>query len=802
MDISLYIIDLDVDFRTLNYSGSVDIRATDLPEKIALDCDGLDISEVSTGGKQLRWKVNKPAKKLIVYCGRRRKIDFSVRFSGRAKEGSLQGFYRSRYNGGYVLTTQFEPTGARSFIPCVDNPTFKSAFRMSVKVDRGLAVISNMNVLRKYNANGKTVHLFADTPRMSTYLLYLGIGKFSEQRGSTGGRQVIVASVPGQEGKGGFAIDTAKKCITEYEKFYGIPYPLKKLHLIGIPEYSVGAMENWGSISFRENLLYVDRTTSESNRRLVASVLSHEIAHQWFGDLVTMKWWNDLWLNESFATYMSSKIIDIIYPEWHVWYDFLLYETAPSMFGDSLESTHPIDVKVKKPEEISQIFDEISYGKGGSVLRMIDDYVGTGTFRKGVGIYLKKFRYSNASSNDFWNSLREASGIRIDAIMKAWIRKPGYPVIEVHSGNKAITLKQRRFSLRNKSPGDKWPIPVTYRSGNEKGRILLDRGSAYISVKDPADFILDELRSGYYRVKYDDAIYSSLRNKLESINSHARMGIISDLFAFLAAGEIDEKLYLDFVDRLAEDRDYLIVSEVNNQLRNLCMLVPGSSALRTRYSEFCHNHLGLIGLDGSADEDRSYTVLRENLCNGLVMTDDRFAADLSARFDNWESLRPELKQAVAIAYARTSGAGGFAKLTEKLKNSKTDQDATKIAISLAWFKDVETVRKGLDMLFGGEMNIGHVPYVIVSGTRNPEARRTVWEWFTSNDGKLIHAYAGTGLIGSVVENVISGCGLAEPEAVRQYFLRKNIAEATRSIRKGMELLEIYLSLIKRLADHA
>ncbi len=800
MNVSRYNIELDIDFSKQNYTGSVEIHAEEVAGNIALDSEGLEIYEVATAGKKLGWKLVASSRKLLIYCGKHKKFRFSVRFAGKAKEGSLQGFYRSRYKGGYILTTQFEPTGARSFIPCFDNPTFKSVFRLKVKVDRGLSVISNMAVIGRHARGKKTEYLFSDTPRMSTYLLYLGIGKFEEQRHKSDGKEVIVASVPGQKGKGKFAIDTAVKCLREYEDYYGIAYPLDKLHLIGIPEYSVGAMENWGSITFRENLLYVDRSTSESNKRQAASVIAHEIAHQWFGNLVTMKWWNDLWLNESFATYMSYKITDKLYPEWNVWSDFLLFDTGPSMQGDSLRSTHPIDVKVREPEEISQIFDEISYGKGGSVLRMIDMYVGDRTFRKGVNKYLRKFRYSNASSHDFWNALRDASGMRIDTIMKAWITKPGYPVISVKSDKKGVTLEQRRFTFKESASKDRWPIPITYKSTGGEGRILFDRKSIHIAVGDPSDFLINESRSGYFRVEYDDDIYSSIYKKVRKMNPHARWGIISDLFAFLAAGRISEKLYFSFADLLSEDDNYLVVNEINSQLKTLCTLLPGPNPVSARYNKFCHLHLERIGIEGRGNEDRSLTVLRENLCDGLVMTDDKFAANLSPRFSGWNNLKPELKQAVAVAYARTYGASGLNKLIRALKDSKTDQDATKITISLASFRDESAVMKALELSFTGDLNIGHVPYVIISCSRNPDARRVLWKWFRSNDGKLIQAYSGTGLIAPMIEYIISGCGIVDPEDVRQYFAQKSIAEATRAARKGLEQLDINLSLIKKLDD--
>ncbi|MBX8642159.1 MAG: ERAP1-like C-terminal domain-containing protein, partial [Thermoplasmata archaeon] len=394
----------------------------------------------------------------------------------------------------------------------------------------------------------------------------------------------------------------------------------------------------------------------------------------------------------------------------------------------------------------------------------------------------------------------DASGMRIDTIMKAWITKPGYPVISVKSDKKGVTLEQRRFTFKESASEDRWPIPITYKSTGGEGRILFDRKSIHIAVGDPSDFLINESRSGYFRVEYDDDIYSSIYKKVRKMNPHARWGIISDLFAFLAAGRISEKLYFSFADLLSEDDNYLVVNEIHSQLKTLCTLLPGPNPVSARYNKFCHLHLERIGIEGRGNEDRSLTVLRENLCDGLVMTDDKFAADLSQRFSGWNNLKPELKQAVAVAYARTYGASGLNKLIRALKDSKTDQDATKITISLASFRDESAVMKALELSFTGDLNIGHVPYVIISCSRNPDARRVLWKWFRSNDGKLIQAYSGTGLIAPMIEYIISGCGIVDPEDVRQYFAQKSIAEATRAARKGLEQLDINLSLIKKLAD--
>jgi tricorn protease interacting factor F2/3 len=269
---------------------------------------------------------------------------------------------------------------------------------------------------------------FKKTPKMSTYLLYLGVGKFIQEKSRHGGTELYAAYAdrPTSKINTEFSFDATRKVLDFYESYFGIPFQLPKLHNVAVPEFAYGAMENWGAITYREILLHVDKDTSIRARKSVAHVIAHEIAHMWFGDLVTMRWWDDLWLNESFATFMDYKSTNMAYPEWKVWQDFVRTSTSGAMGRDALTKTHPIMAKVHDPEEIEELFDEISYGKGASILRMIEAYIGSENFKKGVAQYLQKFRYSNASGHDLWSSLQEASGTEVSRDVQANLANPGH----------------------------------------------------------------------------------------------------------------------------------------------------------------------------------------------------------------------------------------------------------------------------------------------------------------------------------------------------------------------------------------
>src|SRR5713101_1294171 len=410
-----YDLYLDIDFDALKFSGKVGIDMSSTGD-ISLDAVDLEVTVVRANGRSVPFKQH--GNVVDIQTGQ-----FSgtldVEYTGKVSE-TLTGFYKAPYGDKYVLTTHFEAGHARRLLPCIDHPAYKADFKLTVRTRNDLSVISNMPVeSEKKEGNKKTV-IFQKTPKMSTYLLYVGIGRFEEDRNRHNKTELYAASVVKPDGKikTGLAFEAAQKSLEFYEKYFGIPYDLPKLHLIAVPEFAYGAMENWGAITFREILLHADKDTSTSTRKSIAEVIAHEIAHMWFGDLVTMEWWDDLWLNESFATFMDYKSTDHAYSEWKVWQDFVRTSTSGAMGRDSLTKTHPIMAKVHDPEEIEELFDEISYGKGASILRMIEAYIGSENFKRGVAQYLQKFRYSNASGHDLWSSLQEASGTDVSRIME------------------------------------------------------------------------------------------------------------------------------------------------------------------------------------------------------------------------------------------------------------------------------------------------------------------------------------------------------------------------------------------------
>src|SRR3989442_6115822 len=552
-----YNLFLDLDYAGLKYDGKVTIDL-DSSQDVILDAVGQQILGVRSGSRNLPFK-HHSGKFLEVQTGKFSE-PLEIEFKARVSDNFI-GLYKTSYGEGYVLSTHLKAVQARKVLPCVDHPAYKAHFKVTVRTDADLSVISNMPIDSEKNEGNKKITSFQKTPKMSTYLLYLGVGKWVEKKDHRGKTELYSAYAKRSKGeiKMDFAFEAAKNVVDYYESYFGIPYELPKLHQVAVPEFAYGAMENWGAITYREIRLHVDKDTTVQTKKAVASVVAHEIAHMWFGDLVTMKWWDDIWLNESFATFMGQKAVDYGYPQWAVWDDFVRTETAGFCLGiehrgafgrDGLKATHPIEAKVQNPEEIEELFDEISYGKGASILRMIEGYIGKDNFRKGVAAYLQQFRYSNASGRDLWDHLQKASGAEVSRIMEAWIGKAGYPVVTASMKGGKLFLEQERFLLAGGIEKQTWPVPVTMSVDGKPQRLLLDKAKDEVNLSSPKSLNLNTDKTGFDLVHYKvEHIQNLLWNsKLSPLD---KWGLIVDAVAFALSGRMPFSEYLALLEQYA-----------------------------------------------------------------------------------------------------------------------------------------------------------------------------------------------------------------------------------------------------------
>lgn len=798
LEIKSYDLDLDVDFRKSHVEGSVGVRVKSAGSPFRLDAEAMEIRSVAVAGKESRFSHDASKGKLTIPGVPKRESDLRVRFSKQVNDDVIFGLYKSKYGKEHLLVTDLEPAAARTVFPCVDDPSHKAVFRLHVVTDAGLSVISNTPAVSKKTKGGRVRFSFRQTPKMSTYLFFMGIGKFEEATTMSGKVKVIAATKPGQGRDSEFIREVSAAVLKYYEGYFGIRYPLPKLHLIGLPEYHTGAMENWGAITSREPYVLVRSDASDSERRNAARIMAHEIAHQWFGDLVTMKWWDDVWLNESFATFMEAKALDRLHPEWDPWRDFLRNDTFRSLNSDALSSTHPIQARVKTVEEIGSLFDAISYGKGAAVLRMLESYVGEAAFRKGVSAYLRKFSYSNASGEDLWTSLAKASGLPVTRVAKAWITKPGFPLVRVKASAGKVSLSQSKFSLSGKESNELWPIPLTLQADGEQQSILLDKKSVSIKTKRFEKVLVNLRRTGFYSVLYDDQMVDQLAKGFGRLHSHDRAGLLNDLYLFLQAGIVEPEQYFRFASLSGNVVDPLLGLTVSDHLVNLRAIADDSKIVMDGWSSFYKSQVRLLGLARKEGENENLGLVREVVSTQLAKTDAGFARELAKRFDQFSSVDANLKTAVATAYAADKGEAAFEPLLELVKNAKSETERLKAYAALTSFRDPTLVEKVLELTIGGEVSRSDSGYTVVGAASNPEARNVLWRWIKSRYDRLRDIYGGSQQFYLYMTAVVPRCGIGNEADVRKFISGKRYKDGELTFRRVFELLDVNSTLRGRL----
>jgi puromycin-sensitive aminopeptidase len=545
-----------------------------------------------------------------------------VRFGGELND-KLFGFYRSTYTDASgeektVATTQMEDTHARRAFPCWDEPDLKATFDVTLVVDEDLLAVSNAHeVSRTAVGDGKVAVEFATTMKMSTYLLAFVVGDLvATEPVDVDGVPLRIVHQRGQEGLTGFALEAGSFCLRFFSDYYGIPYPGTKLDMIAIPDFAWGAMENLGAITYRETALLVDpelATTGDTMR--VAEVVAHEIAHMWFGDLVTMKWWNGIWLNEAFATFAEVKCIDAFRKEWKLWLSFQGSRVG-SMETDALTTTRPVEFAVAKPAEATEMFDVLTYQKGSAVLRMLEQYLGEETFRAGVSHYLETHAYANTETVDLWNALEEISGEPVAEMMDGWIFQGGFPLVSVDKTDTGYSLSQRHFQYLDR--GDQmWSVPVLFRSTDGDGRVLLSGES--VSIEAGSDLVINAGASGFYRTQYVGELLDDLAGRLQELAPEERFTVVSDTFAAVLAGSKSGADYLSLIERLGDEQEVDVWNVALSGVAELDRVI--SSDRRGRLQEFVRDLTGdkadELGWAPGPDEDDRTRQLRGLLIRSM-----------------------------------------------------------------------------------------------------------------------------------------------------------------------------------------
>ncbi|HUL93516.1 MAG TPA: M1 family metallopeptidase [Burkholderiales bacterium] len=647
------------------------------------------------------------------------RIEYSGKI-GRHPEGLYRIDYKQREAGGLVektmLATHMEPVSARKLFPGWDEPVFRASFEVTVLVDRSLTVVSNMPQSRaEPRPDGKKEVSFARSVPMSAYLVALFVGEMDALEEDVDGIRLRIYSAKGKRESARYAMESTRQIVRYYNEYFGERYPLDKLDQVALPGGSGGAMENWGAIAYNEGrLLYNPRADSPRQRQQVYNIIAHEIAHQWFGNLVTLAWWDNLWLNEGFATWMASKATERLRPEWKMRLrDSLGKDWA--LGEDARRTTHPIQTRVDDDFRAMEVFDSISYAKGAAVLRMLETYLGEDVFRAGVQGYLKAHRFSNTTTADLWHHLSRVSGRDILELVSGWTEQPGYPVVRVSqrcdNGEGVVTLSQERFTLNH--PGAQiltWKVPVVLAdAGGSRRTVLLEEGSKTTRLPGCGPIVANAGDAGFYRVEYADAAFRNLSRDLKNLAALDRLRLLSDTFALVQAGRSEVSRYLALVENLGGEAERTIWDQVIGSLRFFGDLLdrPDERAAFDRYvSQVLRQPLSSVGWDRKPGEAADAGLLRRSLIEALGRAGDpatvqeaqaRFAARMEKPID------PSIRSAVLNVAGRYADEGTYRALLGRLRNT-TDENAKWETLSaLRQMRDPRLLRQVMELMLTDEL---------------------------------------------------------------------------------------------------
>ena len=690
------------------------------------------------------------------------KIEFNGKIT-RPMDSIYPCFFKLKGTKKTLIATQFESHHARGVFPCIDEPEAKATFDLELITPTGEAVISNTPIKKQKTRNKKQVTIFETTPVMPTYLLAFVYGELKYASAKTKhGVDVRVYATPDNVRLTDFALKTAVKCLEFYEDYFGIKYPLAKCDLIALPDFASAAMENWGCITFRDQALLVDeKNTSLASKQMVALVIAHELAHQWFGNLVTMRWWTDLWLNEGFASWISYLAVDKLFPDWQMWTQFMIDEQQQALKLDALEYTHPVEVPINHPDEIRTIFDTISYSKGSSIIHMLYNFLSEDTFRGGLSHYLNKYSYKNTDTTDLWAALEEISGKKVKDFMHAWTSQPGFPFVNAQINENAVSLTQQRFFISPKHknrPSTNWPVPLLSTSKN-LGSIMLAKSEEH-QVSNSGDLKLNSLQSGFYRVAYNASHLELLGKRLKTghLDAKDRLGLLSDVFESSKAGLFDTVEALHFLDYFLGEDDYAVWSVIASGVGSI-KLAMDDDELRELIKPFVRSlvskqlaRLGwnkkdkephfdsllrpiILSLAASADEGKIVKkcfALFNKIQHAEDVSPDLQASFLSSNLKRSNGIDPDLRGTVFGTIARLGGEKDFTKLLKLHNTVLLSEERITLSAALTGFKQPEIIDRSLKLITTDTVRLQDVFYWIVYSFLNRHAKIKTWEWLKAN----------------------------------------------------------------------
>ncbi|CAH0561852.1 unnamed protein product [Brassicogethes aeneus] len=770
---------------------------------------------------------------------KRHNYTLKMRFNYKLNK-DFEGFYISSYvnkegERRYLATTHFEPTYARAAFPCFDEPHFKAKFKMTIFRDRFHIALFNTPVVKTddlgfYMGTGLLVDDFQETVEMSTYLVAFIVCDYKHISNQTErGVSVSVYTPTPYISQASFALTTATHILNYFEDFFGISYPLPKLDLVAIPDFATGAMENWGLITYRETaILYDPHETSITAHQWVATVIAHEIAHQWFGNLVTMKWWNDLWLNEGFASFLEYIGVDSLFPEWKMMDQFIRDKTQPALALDALTSSHPISVNVYDPAEIAAIFDTISYSKGAAILHMLSKFLPPETLSNGLYDYLMTYKYSIAETKDLWNifSRNSNQSLEVKSIMDTWTHQMGFPLVTITREENEIIASQERFLLtienvnssvrsKPKSKYDyKWYVPLTYITNNDTEnaqQVWMNMSDVRFELSPEIKWIKANVnQTGFYRVMYDDDMWQNLINLLKNhhtaLSAADRASLLDDAFTLCRAGLLNASVPLEMSLYLYKERDYVPWATAMDHFQSWARRLSESLSYKM-FLKYMRQLLtpitNYVGWKNTGPHLEK--LLRTDILSSAVLCElNDTISQAKQQFYRWmhnnESIDPNLKEVVYSAGVKYGGINEWQHCWNLYNTTKIPSERKLLLKALGAASDPWLLQRYLlETLDRNMVKPQDVKIVLAVVAANPEGRLLAWRHLKAY-WPTMHSLFGnaTFMMGSLISAVTAH--LSTPYdyyEVSSYFNGMNVGSATRSLEQSLEIIKLNINWVSK-----
>jgi len=743
-----------------------------------------------------------------------------IAYAGELND-KMKGFYRSKYKkkdgtDGWAGTTQFEASDARRAFPCWDEPAVKAIFAVTLTVPEHMNCVSNMPETKVTNGEGTKTISFGDSPKMSTYLLAWVVGEFEYVEGKTKRGVVFRVYTPiGKKKMGSFALDIGVRCLDFYEGYFDIPYPLPKCDMLAIPDFAAGAMENWGCITYREVAILCDENSSAAAKQYVAIVVCHELAHQWFGNLVTMEWWDQLWLNEGFACFMEYLSADALCPNWNMWGAFLSSEFNRALELDALVSSHPIEVKVYTPAEVDEIFDAISYCKGASVIRMLENYIGSKDFQKGLITYLNSFKYANAVTEDLWSHLAKASGKPVAELMDTWTKKMGYPVLQVERQGKDLKLTQSRFlssGIPTKEQDDVvWPIPVVAATkGNNEAMSVLMK-TKELTLKAPeGDWVkFNPNNNGFYIVQYmDKGSREQLAKAVASgeMDTSDRLSIIRDAGALAKSGRASSVDILELALSYVDETDFSVWVSVLESAGRMGIILREQEETYDKFKAYMRKLLSKIGKtlgwEKKDDDSHSTAKLRGMVIGALCAYEEKeYVDEAMERFQKHmktqDGCSDDLLNAIFKTAVRNGGVDCWNQLREFYEKCEQPMPKNKALRNLANPKDLKVGKMALDYIMTDKVRSQDIVFPLRNLGANPYTKLIAWEFTQENWDVLFKKFDGGFHMAHVAKVPSNFITRERADQVEKFFSGVESASCKRAMQQCVEAIRTNASWFER-----